>query len=384
MAVIRFSLLAGAFLFAAGPAVAGPAEDGRGALAAGRGKDAAPLLQAAVEADPGDPDLRADLGRALSWSGRYDEAERSYQVVLSSMPGHREALLGLIRLYGYRGDFSAGIAAAERGLALHPGDREIGAERARLRGHQRASRCSLKKRFTLHCGYGHEDYSFTGPGNGASVSLRDRRFHGWDAGVAASYAHRFGLDDLDLGVSASRKVPSLGGWAGFSVGGATRHVLLPVFRASVEGGRPLVAGFGVETSLGFRRYDHAKVFSLSPSLTWEGYGLALTGGYGLSSTYYDSGLKSGGLSSFRARAAWMRSCPVIPWVSYARTREGFEAGSILGARSFSADHYTAGATVHLPRGLALDGYGGREVRAANGLSVTRFGLGASFSWGTLK
>jgi len=384
MPMIRFGLMVGAFLLAAGAAAAGPAEEGRAALAAGKGKEAAPLLQTALDQNPEDLDLRADYARALAWSGRYDEADRAYREVLAKAPGHREATLGLIRLRGYQGRFKEGIALADGGLAAHPEDREIAAERARLSGHLRGSLCTLDKRFTVRCGYGHENYNFTGPGNGTSLSLRDRRFHGWDAAIAASYEHRFALDDVDLGVSASRKIPSLGGWAGFSLGGATRHVLLPVFRGCVDGGRPLGAGFGAEAQVCFRRYDRAKVVSFAPSLTWEGYGLALTGRYGLSSTYYDSGLKSGGLSSFSFRAAWMRACPVIPWVSYARSREGFEAGSVLSAQSFSADHYTAGATVHLPAGFTVEGYGGREARKVYGQKVTRFGLGASYSWGTLK
>ena len=311
-------------------------------------------------------------------------AEGAYRDILAKKPDHREATLGLMRLMGYTGRFKEGIALADGGLAAHPGDREIAQERARLSGHLRSSICALDKRFTVRCGYGHENYNFTGPGNGTSLSFRDRRFHGWDAALAASYEHRFALDDVDVGVSASRKIASLGGWAGFSLGGGTRHVLLPVFRGCVEGGRPLGSGFGAEAQVCFRRYDRAKVVSFAPSLTWDGYGLALTGRYGLSSTYYDSGLESGGLSSFGVRAAWMRSCPVIPWVSYSRSREGFEAGSFLSAQSFSADHYTAGATVHLPAGFTLDGYGGREVRKVFGQKVTRLGLGASYSWGTLK
>ena len=362
-------------------AFAGPAEDGRAALGAGRGEEAAVFLRAAVEARPGDLDLRADLGRALAWSGRYEEAEREYRVVLSSRPDHREALLGTIRLDGYRGRLQEALAGTAHGLALHPGDREFEEERLRLSGLLRRSFCSPDKRFTVRCGYGNEHYSFARGGNGLSVALRDRRLRGWDAGASASYERRFGLDDLDLGASLARRIRA--GWAGVSLGGATRHALLPVFRAAAEGGAPLGAGFGAEAKIGWRLFDDAKVYSFSPSLTWEGRGLALSAGYDLSATVFDGGARSGGLSSFRARAAWLASCPVIPWVAYARTREAFEAGSGLGARAFSADHYSAGATVHLPRGFALDAHGEREERSDAGRSAVRFGLGAAYSWGAL-
>lgn len=379
MSIPRTAAAAALLLCLAVRSFAGPAEEGRAALAAGRGKDAAPLLSAAVEGAPGDLDLRADLGRALSWSGRYEEAARAYEAVLSSRPDHREALLGLARLEGYRGRFKDALAAVDRGLAAHPGDRELSAERARLGGLLRDSRCALRERFTVRCGWGGEDYSFSGPGNGVSASFRDRRFRGWDAAVAASYEHRFALDDLDLGVSASRK--AFGGWGGFSLGGATRHVLLPALRASLDGGARLGRGFGAEGKLAFRRYDNAKVLSFSPALAWEGRGLALTAGYSVSSTYYDSGARSGALSSFSARAAWLRSCPVIPWIGYSRTREAFEAGSAAGARSFSADHFSAGAALHLPGGFAVDAYASRERRPASGQTITRAGAGAAYSWG---
>lgn len=375
----RVGLGTTACLLLAVAAFAGPAEEGRAALSAGRGKDAVPLLRTAVDASPGDLDLRADLGRALAWSGRYEDAEREYAVALSSRPDHREALLGSIRLDGYRGRLQEALAGAARGLSLHPGDREFEAERLRLSGLLRRSLCAPDKRFTIRCGYGNEHYSFARGGNGLSVALRDRRLRGWDAGASAAYEHRFGLDDLDLGLSAARKLAR--GWAGVSLGGATRHALLPVFRAAVEGGAPLGGGFGAEAKLGWRLFDDANVYSFSPSLTWEGRGLALSAGYDLSETRFDGGARSGGLSSFRARAAWLASCPVIPWAAYARTREAFEAGSGLGARAFSSDHYSAGATVHLPGGLAVDVHGERELRSDAGRSVTRFGLGAAYSWG---
>ena len=298
--------LAAVSLLTAGAAYAGPAEDGRAALAAGRGEEAAPLLRAAVETSPEDLDLRADLGRALAWSGLYEDAAAQYRVVLSSRPDHREGLLGAIRLDGYRGRLQEALAAAARALALHPEDREIEAERSRLSALLRGRLCAVDARFTLRCGYGGEDYSFTGPGNGLSVSYRDRRLRGWDAGASASYEHRFALDDLDLGVGVSRKLSS--GWAGVSLGGATRHVLLPKLRAAVEAGAALGYGFGAGSRLGYRLFDEAQVYSFTPSLTWEGLGAALSASYDLSSTYFDSGARSGALSSFRVRAAWTASC----------------------------------------------------------------------------
>lgn len=244
-----------------------------------------------------------------------------------------------------------------------------------------AAVCGDPPRFTARAGFAHEAYGFTGPGNGFSASLQDRSFHGWNAAAGADYQHRFRFDDLGLWAGAARRLPWGRSHAGFTVGGATRHVLLPAFRASGEGGLSLGRGFSADGKIEYRHYDDANVYIAAPVLAWEGRGAELSAGYTLSSAYYTSGGRSGGLSSYKLRAAKTGWCRVKPWAAYAYTKEPFEAGSGRGVASFTADHYSLGAELRLEDGLAFNGAYRREERRASGFKVDHYEAGAAYSWG---
>ena len=356
----------------------------RALLNEGKARQALPDLRKASEADPDDLDLRCDLARALAWSDLSAEAEGQYSAVLAKQPAHREALLGLLRLRGYQGRPAAAMALAEQGLERYPGDSEFLAERRRLRTVLNGADCERVYRYTARVGYSHEDYNFAGPGNGVNMSVQDRRFHGWNASAGTSYAHRFGLDDLDLGVEAARPVPWRGAYAGFSLGGATRHVILPAFRGALEGGVPLGAGFTAEGVASFRHYDSANIYALSPLLTWEGRGILAQAGYSLANTYYTSGSRSGWLASYQGRLEWERWCRLKPWISYARSKESFEPGATNGISNFSADHYSVGATARVLSALDLSPYYAYEWRPVSRQKIITYGVGLAYSWGSMR
>lgn len=234
-------------------------------------------------------------------------------------------------------------------------------------------------RFTARLQVGRDSYSFVPPGSGASFSLEDKDFRGWRAQGSASYAHRFGLDDLDLGLAAARPLPWRKAYAGLSLGGATRHAILPAFRAGFNGGLSLGLGFAAEGEFSYRHYDHANLYVAAPRLLYYWRDWVLVGGYTLSQTNYTAGGDSGGLSSFMAKLAWTGP-RIRPWISYARSKEPFEAGR--GAvQSFRADHYGAGAAFDLGRGWELEASFSYEKRLPSGQHVNSAGLGLAYSWG---
>ncbi|UPT75274.1 MAG: hypothetical protein M0D55_06115 [Elusimicrobiota bacterium] len=82
--------------------------------------------------------------------------------------------------------------------------------------------------------------------------------------MGAGYQHRFRLDDAEVWAGAVRKIPGTRAYAGGSVGGATRHVLLPALRAALEGGAGLGSGFSADARTEWRRYDNAHTLVFSP------------------------------------------------------------------------------------------------------------------------
>ena len=381
------AMMTGAF-FAAMLTAAGawgaPVDAARALLNAGQARQALPSLEALSADNPDDLDLRCDYARALAWSGRYSDAESQYNIILSKQPNHREALLGLLRLRGYQGRPADAAAICEAGLTAYPSDREFLAERARLADLSARSSCDKLYRYTARSNFEHDAYNFAGPGADAGMSLEDRQFHGWDAAAGFAYAHRFGLDDLDVGVNAAHPLPWHGGYAGFSLGGATRHVLLPSFRGSLTAGQSFGYGFSGELSPSYRHYDAANVYGLAPSLSWDWNYWTATVGFPLSSTYYTDGVRSGWLGSETFRLVWSRWCRVKPWAAYARSKEAFEPGAPGAASNFAADHYAFGATVRILPGVDLSPYYTYEWRPATRAIIRGIGAGLAYSWGDKK
>lgn len=250
--------------------------------------------------------------------------------------------------------------------------------------HPAASECGEPARWTVRTGVSHERYSFASPGNGWTASLQNRSLRGWNVAAGVGYQHRFDLDDAEGWVSGSRRLPWGRSHAGMTVGGSTRHTLLPMMRSSGEGGFAIGGGFSAEGRIEYRRYDSADVYIASPGLAWEGSGLELSIGYSISHARYGSGARSGGLSSYRAQAAWTGWCAVKPWIGIARTREPFEAGSGRGASSFTADHYSAGAGLPLGRDFALNVALRHEARPRLKSHVNHMDAYIAYSWGRLR
>ena len=238
------------------------------------------------------------------------------------------------------------------------------------------------RRFTARLGAGRESYSFAPPGSAGSFSIEDRGLHGWRTQWASAYARRFAQEDLDLGLAASHAVPWRKASAGFSLGGATRHALLPAFRAGLNGGLSLGLGFAAEAEASYRHYDSANVYIAAPRLLYYWKEFVLVGGYTLSKTYYTTGGDSGGLSSFMAKLAWS-GLRIRPWISYARSKEPFEAGRGV-VQSFRADHYSGGAAWSLSPEWEIEASFSHEKRLPSNEHVNTAGLGLAYSWGELN
>jgi tetratricopeptide (TPR) repeat protein len=86
----------------AGPAYPLPAYDllvGDALVRLGRDQEAAPYLQRAVDADPGDAFHRLDLGRIFYKNGRYEEAARYLEAAARLRPDLVDAYIGLAFTY---------------------------------------------------------------------------------------------------------------------------------------------------------------------------------------------------------------------------------------------------------------------------------------------
>lgn len=356
----------------------------RALLKQGRAQEALPVLEAAALAAPDDLDLGCDLARALAWTGRYADADKEYGLVLAKNPKHREALLGLLRLRGYQGRPEDALALAQRGLRDYPRDPEFESERKRLVALIARAECEKPHRFTARTGFYHEDYNFVGPGNGTELSLEDRQFHGWNVLGGATYQHRFGMDDTDFGVEADHPLGWRGAWGGFVAGGATSGTILPSARTALHGGMPLGAGFSAEAAASYQHYDAANVYGLTPTLTWEGLGLAASVGYSTTQSAFTSGGASGWLGAYNTRLAWEKWCLFKPWVSYTHANEAFQPGLSLPPGNFRSDSYGAGFSLRVTSAVELTPYYTYESRPTLAQRVRYVGAGMSYSWGAMK
>lgn len=366
----------------AGSLAAAPSPEAERLLREGKADDAAVLLEESAKAAPGDVETLCLLGKARAWSGRLEDAEAAYLEALKSSPSDRDCLLGLARLRGYQGRWADAASVVEGGLRALPEDREFLAEKISVERGRRRARCDAACRRTVRAGLGYDAYSFAGASQGLSLFYRDRALYGWDASAAASYEHRFRLDDVGLALQGVRKL-GRGAWGSVGAGAATRGTLLPVFMASAGGGLSAVGGFSVEGLGSFRRYKDADVWAVSPGLVWEGSGWLLSAGYAGSQARYDNGSLSGWLPAWRLRAVWAAGCPVRPWASWSRAREAFEAGAGRGAASFRSQRWAGGLSWRVRRGLDLEASSYYETRPELGQRVRGAGLGAAWSWGSL-
>jgi len=380
-AAVLVTMVAAAGSLAAVPPPVPSAEHARALLSAGKAAEALPELQMLVAETPNNLDLRADLAEALAWTNHYTEAESQYQGILKKNPTHREALLGLARLRGYQNRDTDSLALLDRGLLAYPGDKEFIDEKKIVLARCGEKACEGPYRYQMQGSYTYEKYSFVNPGSIAALSLQDHRFHGWDAGVDVAYDHRFGFDDADLGMSAAHLLPWHHAYAGFTLGGATEGHILPTARTSFFGGVPIAAGWSSESSVSYRHYANANVYSLDPGFTWEGHDLMATVGYSLTNAYYTTDSASGWLGSYHLRLGLERWCEFKPWLGYERTKEAFEEGLVSGAQNFTSNYYEGGMQIWLGRGWSLLPSYSYEDRPGLHQFISRWQTALSYSWG---
>lgn len=355
-------------------------EDAQALMRSGKAVEALPILEQISQAYPKDLDLLCERARALSWLNRYAEAESLYVQVLAQDTKHREALLGQTRLRSYQGKNAEALAIVNTLLQSRPGDQEILDLKLILDQRCRDKDCGQWHRFTVGVNGSHEAYSATDPGNGMGFFFQDRAFHGWSAALSADYLHRFKLDDVDLGLTATHALGRRGAYGGASMGGATRGVILPTARFALLGGVPLGHGLLFESEGLYRHYSNANTYSFSPTLSLSRYAWTLSAGYGVSYSAYTSGARAKGLSSYKTRLAYDGYCRLRPWVGYSRSREPFEAG-FTGTQDFVANHYLVGVKLWIAGGWHITSAWEYEDRPDLQQHIKRYNVGLTYSWG---
>jgi tetratricopeptide (TPR) repeat protein len=103
---------------------------GLGHLANQQGDRSAALqyFEQAVETDPHNPNLHAEIAHTLVQIGRLGEAELAYQNALKGYPQHFGALVGLGHIAWRRGDRDAALVRFEAASNLHPGKVNVDVE----------------------------------------------------------------------------------------------------------------------------------------------------------------------------------------------------------------------------------------------------------------
>jgi len=355
-------------------------EDAKKILHLGKRKEAIAHLILILESNPNHHDARCLLGQAYSWGKKYKKAEAEYKKVLAAKPAYRDALIGMARLRGYQGRFEEALALSTTALEKYPNDNEIKTVKEKFQKFLRGEKCGFTPRFTARGGFEHENYSFTTNGAGLGISLQDRNFHGWNAAVATHLLHRFDEEDIELAAEGARSLGWKKLYGVFSGGAAPRHILYPKYRLTAGGGLPLIKGVSFETHLGYKVYNDAKVTEILPRLFTEWRGFTFNFFTTLSYSRFRGGTNSGGLSSYHTKLGWNRSCLIKPWISYAHTKEAFEAGRAGGLGTFRADHVGIGANIQISRKVGVGVFYSREDRPDDHQHITRTGVNVSYSW----
>jgi tetratricopeptide (TPR) repeat protein len=107
---------------------ADPADAYQQALAkAGEGKltDSLALFQAAIEAQPTEPERREVYAKVLARLDRIDEAEKEANAVVAMAPDRAETRVVLADIAGKKGDFKSAKAHLDDAVKLKPGDAKI-------------------------------------------------------------------------------------------------------------------------------------------------------------------------------------------------------------------------------------------------------------------
>lgn len=99
---------------------AGPLEQARAHLQAGRLDDAMRAARVALAESPDDPEAMLLTARILRRTGRYDIAAQMYDVILAHFPESAEGHAGLGACYGAIRRYTDALPALERAVALKP------------------------------------------------------------------------------------------------------------------------------------------------------------------------------------------------------------------------------------------------------------------------
>lgn len=178
------------------------------------------LVQAQLRDHPGDVEALTWDARLHAWSGEWDAAASGYNDALRLAPQDSDILLGLADVQIWQGKFNAALQTLDRAAAAHaaPADvlprrgnallglqRRAEAEQAyeaalRINAADQVSRQRLQgmraesdvRRHELRVGSDADTFSFAGPANAASFSLRSDWNRRWSTRFAATSYWRFG------------------------------------------------------------------------------------------------------------------------------------------------------------------------------------------------
>jgi len=112
-------ILTAALLVGAAPAAAGVADRAVEQAIAGNRSGALAELEAALDADPVDLELRFAYARVLGWDGQYANAMRQYEILLAADPNNADFLLGKaqVLVWSQRPEAALPLLARARTLA---------------------------------------------------------------------------------------------------------------------------------------------------------------------------------------------------------------------------------------------------------------------------
>ena len=265
---------------AASAAQARPSEavqrEAREAVSAGHPGQALGLLEAQLEANPRDVDVRLLYGLVLSWSGLYDDARRELERVLAQAPGYTDARVALANVEWWSRQYERLHQVADEGLRRQPEDtRWLVYEARALEGLGRPADARKAVGQVLARDPGHVQARALG-------ERLDARLRPWSAQLAhtadwfdddrtpwketaatigrrtsvgtvltrVSYAERFDRADTQIEIEAYPRIrPGTYGYV--NIGGGVDQTLYPQSRLGLELFQSL--GRGVEASVGWRR-----------------------------------------------------------------------------------------------------------------------------------
>jgi YaiO family outer membrane protein len=375
-------VLLSVFLIAPCLAAAGDGEElGRGVaqVRSGEYAAAAATLRGVLEKNPGSPEARLWLARALSFSGNFAEGEKEYREVLSAFPDDVEARLGLADVLAWQKRNREARLLLSDLAKERPDDPEVwtrrgkvafwagnpeeakrhfdkalffdpGNEEARKGLDLIAAKAAREYRREAEVGASYLRIRRASPGSQVHAAIRDRSIAGWEFLGRVDYLHRFGEDEGRGTAGVMRK------WEGggsLRLEGGTSPDAQVFSRVSLEAvlAWPLSDRLVGYAGGKYANYSVADAWNAVAALEWYVRGSnALFARYILTRTEFDSG-GSDTSGSWMVKLTHFRTDNDRLWAYYSRGTEGYTTGTVdqitdisshtfgIGGRMFPVPHW---------------------------------------------